>query len=266
MSASPSTMSDLVSSAITGRLRDEESLRKSLIVSVTVHLLGLGMLVVLPQILGLQRQAPDTVMTISLGGVAGPVTGGMTPLSGRAVQRAEPKPELPKPEPVRPPAQKPPEMVEPSKATRQPPRPQVATAPKEATSRTPTTGPEVLKGAGNDPRGAHTNEAGLSTGGGGDNSQVSMGNFCDPQYLGQMISSIHRNWNPRQSVVGMPIVRYIIQRDGSLTDVSLKQSSGFAVLDLNATRAVQLTRAIPPLPSCYPNPTFIVNLTFEYTR
>jgi TonB family protein len=266
MATSPSTMSDLVSSAIAGRLRDEESLRKSLIVSATAHVLGLALLVVLPQILGLQRQAPNTVMTISLGGVVGPATGGMTPLSGRAVQRAEPKPELPKPEPVRPPAAKPPDMADPSKAVRQTPRPAVATAPKEAPGRTPNTGPEVRKGAGNDPKGAPTNEAGLSTGGAGDNSQVSMGNFCDPQYLGQMISLIHRNWNRGQSVVGMPIVRYIIQRDGTLTDISLRQSSGYTVLDFNAQRAVQATRAIPPLPSCYPNPTFIVNLTFEYTR
>ena len=95
---------------------------------------------------------------------------------------------------------------------------------------------------------------------------MSLGNFCDPQYLGQMISLIHRNWNPRQSVVGTPVIRYVIQRDGQLTDISLKQSSGFQILDFNAQRAVIATRAIPPLPSCYPYPTFIVNLTFEYTR
>ena len=259
-------MSDLVSSAIAGRLRDHESLRKSLIVSSIGHVSGLALLVFLPGFLGLKPPAPETIMTISLPGGVGPATGGMTPLTGRAVQRAEPKPELPKPEPVRPPAARTDAMPDPTKATRQtPPRPQVTTAPKQASSRTPTTGPEVRKGAGNDQTGAPTNEAGLSTGG-GTNAQSEMGNFCDPQYLGQMIALIHRNWNARQTVVGNPIVRYVIQRDGNLTDVSLKQSSGFVVLDFNATRAVQLTRAIPPLPSCYPNPTFIVNLTFEYTR
>lgn len=259
-------MSDLVSSAIASRIRETESLRKSLALSATAHLFGLAAIVVLPQLVGLKGGPPETVMTISLGGVAGPVSGGMTPLSGRPVQQAVPTPELPRPQPVRPPAQKTPEMVDPSRIVKQPPRPAVTTAPKEAVGRTPTTGAEARKGVGNDPKGAATNEAGLSTGGGGDNSQVAMGNFCDPQYLGQMISLIHRNWNSRQAVVGTPIVRYVIQRDGALTDVSLKQSSGYAVLDFNAQRAVQATRAIPPLPSCYPNPTFIVNLTFEYTR
>jgi TonB family protein len=268
MSASPSTMSDLVSSAIAGRLRDEESLRRSLIVSATGHGVGLLLLVFLPGLLGLRSAPSEVVMNVSLdGGAPGAPTGGKTPLSARPVQRAEPKPELPRPEPVRPPAARTPEMVEPLKTTRTPPRTPVTQAPKDASSRTPVSGQQVSKGASNvDTKGAQTNETGLSTGGVAGNANATTGDFCDPQYLGQMISLIHRNWNPNQGVLGTPIVRYIIQRDGTLTDVSLKQTSRFAVLDLNATRAVQLTRAIPPLPSCYPFQTFIVNLSFEYTR
>ena len=64
----------------------------------------------------------------------------------------------------------------------------------------------------------------------------------------------------------MPIVRYVIQRDGQLTDITIRQSSGNGWLDLLAQRAVQQVRAIPPLPACYPNPTFTVNLSFEYIR
>jgi hypothetical protein len=29
---------------------------------------------------------------------------------------------------------------------------------------------------------------------------------------------------------------------------------------------VMLTRAIPPLPACYPHQTYAMNLTFEYIR
>jgi periplasmic protein TonB len=258
-------MSDLVSSAIAGRLRDGESLRQSLIVSAIAHGAGLALLVFLPGLLGLRQAPPEPTMYVSIPGAAGANTGGMTPLTGRAVQRAEPKPELPRPEPLRPPAPKPPDMMDPSKAVRQTPRPQVATAPKEASSRTPTTGPEVRKGAGNDPSGAATTEAGLSTGAAG-NASTAIGNFCDPQYLGQMITLIHRNWNANQGVLGTPVVRFTIQRDGTLTDIALRQSSGRQMLDFVANRAVIATKAIPPLPSCYPYPTFIVNLTFEYTR
>jgi periplasmic protein TonB len=262
-------MSDLVSSAIGARMREEQdNLRPMLIVSVAVHVAVLVLIAVMPQFLGLGSRAPETVMTISIPGtVSGANTGGMTPLSGRPVQQVTPKPELPRPEPVRPPAAKPPDMVEPSKTTRPtPPRPQVAQTPPKASSRTPTGGEQVKPGAGIDPKGAPTREAGLSTGTAGDNSQVALGNFCDPQYLAQMITLIHRNWNERQSVVGTPVVRFIIQRDGTLTDASLKQSSGYQMLDFVATRAVAATKAIPPLPSCYPYDAFIVNLTFEYTR
>ena len=67
-------MSDLVSSAIAGRLRDHESLRNSFAVSVIAHVAGLALLVFLPGFLGLADRPPDTVMSISLGGVAGPTT------------------------------------------------------------------------------------------------------------------------------------------------------------------------------------------------
>ena len=111
-------MSDLVSSAIGARMRTEESLSKTLVVSVLVHAGAIALLVLAPQFLGLRARTPDTVMTISLGGAAGPVSGGMTPISGRPVQKAVPQPELPRPQPQRPPAAKPPEMVEPTKTTR----------------------------------------------------------------------------------------------------------------------------------------------------
>ena len=81
-------MSDLVSSAIAGRLRDDESLRKSLTISAAAHVGALALLVVLPGLLGL-REAPETpVMSISVAGAPGAYTGGMTPLSGRPASSA----------------------------------------------------------------------------------------------------------------------------------------------------------------------------------
>ena len=61
-------------------------------------------------------------------------------------------------------------------------------------------------------------------------------------------------------------MRFVIQRDGTLTDITLRQPSGYQGPDFNAQRAVMLTRAIPPLPACYPHPTYAMNLTFEYIR
>lgn len=258
---------DLVSSTIALRAREPQGLRKALLTSVAAHLVLIAVIVLLPGLVGLQSRAPDTVMTISLGGAPGPVSGGMTPISSRPVQRAEKPPELPRPTPVRPPAQKPPEMVEPTERPRRtPPREPVKQAPAQATSRTPTTGPEERRGQGNTETGSQSNETGLSTGGGGTGGQINLGDFCDPQYLGQMVSRIQQNWNSRAGGVGKPIVRFVVQRDGTLTDITLRQSSGFQMSDMLAMRAVQQTRVIPPLPACYPHPTFAVNLTFEYIR
>jgi TonB family protein len=109
-------------------------------------------------------------------------------------------------------------------------------------------------------------ETGLSTGGtNGTGGPINLGSFCDPQWLGQMVGMIQRNWQSRQSTSGSPIIRFVVQRDGTLTDITVRQSAG-QWLDLLASRAVQQTRAVPPLPACYPYPTFVVNLTFEYIR
>jgi protein TonB len=205
-------------------------------------------------------------MVVSLGGPVGAPTGGMRGLADRPVQQAEPKPELPKPQPVRPPAAKTPEVVEPTvKPT--PPRPTQRQSSRSNRPAPPTTGEAVRPGSARVETGTQSTEAGLSTGGGGSGAADTLANFCDPQYLGQMIALIHRNWpNQRQAVAARPIIRFVIQRDGTLTDIAIRQSSGYYALDLGAKRAVDLTRAVPPLPSCYPHSDFAVNLTFEYIR
>jgi TonB family protein len=100
----------------------------------------------------------------------------------------------------------------------------------------------------------------------GTNARATNVSFCDPEYLGQMVALIHRNWQQHQQVAGRPIVRFAIQRDGTLTGITLRQPSGHPGLDLAAMRAVTLTRAIPPLPACYPHPQYAMNLTFDYIR
>jgi TonB family protein len=111
-----------------------------------------------------------------------------------------------------------------------------------------------------------SNEGGLSTGGMGGNANQTNVNFCDPQYLAQMVSLIHRNWGRQQGGFGSPVVRFVIQRDGTLTEITVRRSSGSQGRDFEAQRAVMLTRAIPPLPACYPHSDYAMNLTFEYIR
>jgi TonB family protein len=257
---------DLVTSTIVARAGEPDGLRRMMVVSAMAHVVAFTALLIVPRFFGLHRAEPTVVMEISMASAPGPVTGGLTSLSRSAVQQAEPKPELPKPAQARPPAPTKPEVVEPIQAKPTPSKPTVRQPSPTTKPAPPTTGEQVRSGQSRVENNSPSNEGGLSTGGGGTGGQTTNVNFCDPEYMAQMISLIHRSWNQNQNAAGRPIVRFVIQRDGTLTEITLRQPSGYAGLDISAVRAVTLTRAIPPLPSCYPYPTYAMNLTFEYIR
>ena len=79
-----------------------------------------------------------------------------------------------------------------------------------------------------------------------------------------MNEKILGNWTQQAEVRGSSIVKYTLQRDGRITEVSVERSSGYAALDNAARRAIELTRQITPLPAAYPNPTLTIHLTFQY--
>ena len=211
------------------------------------------------------------VMTISLGGSGtGPENGGLTSSGARAVQTTEP---APKPEALRAPAAKAPEMTvpleksRPTKPAKAPPKAAetVAKIP-DARGSTLARGEEIQTGPAVAFTGARGQGFGLSTGGGGKGlgATLDVANFCCPDYLALMQERLNGNWNQRTEVPGVVVMKFTIQRDGMLTDMSLEQGSGNLELDNNARRAIQVTRQLPPLPAAYPNPTLIMHLTFRY--
>lgn len=261
---------DVVGHALVARGREPEGFHKMVAVSLAIHVVGLVGLVLAPASWRTAAVPEETVaMVISLGGAPGPRSGGMTPMGGRPVQQVRTE-EPARPEPVRPPAAREPEMVVPTRETR-PPRPTprqpepTRTAPQESRGRTPTQGPEVRPGSAIAQTGGAGIGFGLSTGGGGTGGEIDLGDFCCPEWLNTMLQLIQRNWNSKQQVAGTATVRFTVQRDGSITDVQVARSSGFAVLDLTAQRALLTTR-LPPLPGEYPNPQLTINLNFEYQR
>jgi protein TonB len=193
----------------------------------------------------------------------------LTSIGGRAVQ-VETPPELAKrPEPIRPPAARAPEMTVPERGARaRTGATNVAQAPADARGRTPTRGAEPTPGSTLADTGVRGQGFGLSTGGGaGSGSRLDItGDFCCPEYVLLMLEKIRGNWDQRVETGGQAIVKYTIQRDGTITDVQLERSSGTTALDLNAQRAIYRTRQLLPLPSQFPNPTLPVHLNFEYTR
>ncbi len=261
-----------VTDVLRDRMHEPKGLDRMAVASVLAHAVVIAAFVFAPGgWLDSRKAEPKTIMTISLGGGnEGPANGGMTAIGGRAVQEVKPPDEPKRPEPVRPPAAKAPEMTVPipNKApTKAPPPPKVAQAPDEARGRTPTRGAETRAGSAVAETGARGQGFGLSSGGGqGSGSRLDVADFCCPDYLVLMVERVRSNWVQRAEVPGEAIVKYTIQRDGTLTGAEVEKSSGYTALDIAALRAVLSTRQLTPLPAAFPNPSLTVHLNFQYTR
>jgi TonB family protein len=103
-------------------------------------------------------------------------------------------------------------------------------------------------------------------GGGGTGAYLDVGNFCCPEYVETVVQRIRQNWDHRQNLTGQVLVKFTIQRNGTLTDVQVEKPSGFVALDMTAHRAVAATAQVPALPAQFPNPTLTVHLRFDYSR
>jgi TonB family protein len=256
-----------VTDILRDRMREPAGLQRMTAISVVVHAAVVVTVIFMPGgLLSHAVDAPRTVMTISLGGSGeGARSSGMTSIGGRPVQTAEP---AEKREAVRPPAAKAPEMTIPkpnARPTKATPPPTVAQAPDEARGKTLARGKEVAPGSALADTGVRGQGFGLSTGGGaGSGSYLDVGNFCCPEYLTTMIERIRANWIHQSGIPGTVVVKFTINRDGSISDIVSEKSSGTATLDLSAQRAVVMTKTLPPLPSQFTNPSLTVHLNFQF--
>jgi protein TonB len=261
-------MHDAVSAVLGTRAQGPGGFRGMMIASSVAHAALVAVLAVGSA--GWLTRAPGedrTVMTISLGGAPGPRAGGLTSMGGRPVQQVNEQPPPPREVP-RAPATAPPPMTLPVEKPRPAPKPQTErpkNAAPESASRKPLEGPKVQPGNAVAQTGGRGLGFGLATGGGGTGGEINLADFCCPDYLATLLDNIRANWISKQQVAGMTTVRFTIRRDGSVTDVQLARSSGFAVLDLTAQRAIMQAR-FPPLPTAYPNPQLTIHLNFEYQR
>jgi periplasmic protein TonB len=264
-------MQEAVSDILSERARDDEGISRMVAVSVAAHAVLLAAMILMPS--GwLSRQAEPEVapMIISLGGSPGVDAGGRQQESGRTVQeRAEPDVT---PRPQMPPVTNLPEMTAPIPIVKPtPPKapPKPVTKPVErSTSRTPTTGAEPKTGAAKADTGAPPRPwQGLTTGGGaGESATTDYANFCCPQYLTMMTTRIKSNWDRNLGAAGLVRMKFVVQRDGRLTDITVERSSGQALLDQAAQRALLMTKQLAPLPREFTEPRLTVYLEFEYQR
>jgi len=260
---------EAVSDILMERAREADGLGQMVLVSLFAHASLIAVLVVLPPSWRSGSVAPEaTPMMITISGGTGPDAGGMTPIATRPVQAEAPAAT------TTPPAPKAPEMVEPSPiakpVAKTPPKP-IEKPVDKASTRKPTSGPEVKPGdARVETGGAAIPFGGLtrpSGGGPASGAFTDYANFCCPEYLNQMTDLIKRNWNQNQGATGQVQVKFTIRRDGSLAGVPLvEKSSNQTFLDLESQRAITKVRQFSPLPREFTEPTLTVHLIFDYQR
>lgn len=260
---------DAVTEILIDRSQDETSrLGRLVLLSLGVHVLVLAAIAFVPTSWG-HEEDNAAVMTIQLGGAEGPVQG-RNQMSAKPVQEAAPP--TVKPQPEAPPALTKPEMVEPLKAVKSLPKPPAKPA-REKTEpqlhgRTPTRGAEVKEGTARaETGGSQTKFGGLATGGGGGGAAYTdIQNFCCPEYLLTVSRLIQTNWRANQGQDGSNQLKFTINRDGTITDVAVEQSSVSQLLDMASQRAVITTRQLPPLPAQFTGDHLTVHLVFQYRR
>ena len=255
-----------VTEILAERSREAEGLSRMVLYSLLAHLVLIAALAFVPGgWFAAEESRERVVMSISLDGSPGPDTGGRNQISGRAVQEVGEEVKQPF---ATPPAPKPPEMVLPTPKPVPTPKSKVDRPAPPSPTRKPTRGEEVKPGERVDTGGAAIPFGGLSSRGGKglDAQTFGLDNFCCPEYLETMLQLIRRNWNQNQGAAGSVVVKFVIRRDGALTQVDVVKASNNVLLDLESRRAVLQTGRVPPLPSQYTGQNLTIHLTFEYQR
>jgi TonB family protein len=91
-------------------------------------------------------------------------------------------------------------------------------------------------------------------------------------YAEGMVSRIRVNWYSNMphliqtGLKGVVTIRFTIHRDGSITDVTILQSSGIPPYDFAAKKGIELSSPLNPLPKDFPNDTERVTAMFYYNQ
>uniref|UniRef100_A0A7V3PTQ3 TonB C-terminal domain-containing protein n=1 Tax=candidate division WOR-3 bacterium TaxID=2052148 RepID=A0A7V3PTQ3_UNCW3 len=85
-------------------------------------------------------------------------------------------------------------------------------------------------------------------------------------YLQEMLERIEENWQDPftgRTAKMKATVMFVIERNGSITEVKLEQGSGDALYDESCLRSVLVTGKLPPLPAEFTAPRLKIHLEFE---
>ena len=159
------------------------------------------------------------------------------------IKKDPPKPLAPDPKAVKPPEKAAP-LPSPAKDEPKQPAPPVPAPPVPGPDSLPSAIPKRQGSPFGNPLGASTQQATIG---------VEDPNFTYGYYLDRIVGVISNNWI-RPSVgpeIKQSLLYFRIQRDGTIIELRLVESSGSEVFDEAAMRAVQASSPLPPLPKSY---------------
>src|SRR5262245_15206338 len=261
-----------------------EKLNGPIVMSALLHVGLLVFLIVGPVVFpfqasenwGMSGTSGDTAMKVKMVGSVGialptpEVTKEDVPANdSKGFYKSEPATPPPPPEKAEPI----PDMSAKTKVTKAPPKPVPPAPPTKAAKKEPdptTPSNAVPYGSGGKPAlgmGQFSTQGGEMGFGFGD------GAFGDKYswYVQAMVRKISQNWlkglvDSRVTRAPKVFMTFEIQRDGSITSVEVKQSSGIPTLDRSAQRALLATQRLDPLPKDYAGSTVKVTFYFEYMK
>jgi protein TonB len=91
-------------------------------------------------------------------------------------------------------------------------------------------------------------------------------------YAQSMVSRIRVNWYAnmpqliRTGIQGVVTIRFTIQRNGTITDISVVSTSGHPPYDFAARKAIELSSPLNALPKDFPNSSERVTAQFYYNK
>jgi TonB family protein len=258
-------MQEAVSSILVGRSREAEGLSRMITLSLGAHVIVLAAIALMPaNWLTSEVETPEKATIISFAPAGTQDTGGMTPMASRTVQEETLDARNVTRTPTAPPV-----MTAPAPETKPSTAKPVPKPPDKAATKKPSTGKEVQTGPARADTPATSQPAfgslSQSSAGGPGGVRVE-GNFCCPEYLEQMKRAVQRNWNQNVGVAGTVEIKFVVRRDGMLTNVAVHKSSGNPILDLESRQAVLLAQNVGALPDRYTESSLPVYLIFEYKR
>lgn len=190
---------------------------------------------------------------------AGSLKGG--PPAEAAPEPVPEKPKIVKPAEEEPPAPSPKALLLPAKEKEKKKPPAPAPQSRSATQEAPPAPGAPASAAGRPGTGGPAGSGGNVGVGGATFDQP---DFNYSYYVERMLVTIGMNWfKPADSVPISPMIRFRIERDGTIGDPQLERSSGLPFVDRAALRAVMASSPLPPLPQEFTGKYLGVHLIFE---